>query len=574
MGKVFRGEYEETGLSVAVKVISGNTGRRATQYFHREVQAQASLVHPGVVYLLDYGTVGAEAARASGDEFLAQSPYVAMELADWGTVGELLVEDWETVQTLLIQVLEILAFTHARGVIHRDLKPDNLLLFETGSDRGRVKLADFGLAHGLGTVSDRHEEELATFSGTPFYMPPEQIRGRWRSYGPWTDLYAVGCIAWELICGRPPFVANSAMAVTLKHCTAQRPELKPDFAVPKGVQQWIHRAMAIDPARRFRRAAHAIRALRALSDAGREVVFSRADERERRDIHLLAPTVLTETGQQATASEAETEVFTRRDVERELATTLVDLDSAQTLVAKTRQRTQYQSEKQTEIADQHDAVSIPRDWRHPEDEQLPLPLVNAGLSLFELRDIPFVDREQERDRIWSRLNEVYDNQALCVIFIDGEAGVGKSRLARWSVTRVHEAGAEVTARTVHTPGGLSSAGGIAGAVRRIFRAWKLSRSECYQRLVEHLPPLGKADDLHEHDARALTELVHPTAEDARDIDGPRYRFDNPEQKSVVLTRMLTRFAQRSPPVLWFDDLQWGTETLNLVEHLVSRRRRH
>ncbi|MFU8805226.1 MAG: protein kinase domain-containing protein, partial [Bradymonadaceae bacterium] len=294
MGRVFKGQHPQTGVEVAVKVISRGADEQSRQRFRREVQAHAGLIHPNVVYLFEYGTVSAESARASGGNLVEDSPFVAMELAGAGTLRDLApVSNYSRVQRILLEVLDGLAFSHARGVIHRDIKPENLLVFQSdgqGEERMQIKLADFGIAHALEQPTEDNQE-LASVSGTPSYMAPEQGRGQWRAYGPWTDLYAVGCVAWELICGYPPFRGPSAMAILVQHLTVDRPALKPGFPVPDGLEDWIHRAMAIDRERRFECAADAARALLSIGDAPAEQPGS-SDQAASSDVSSLGPTLI------------------------------------------------------------------------------------------------------------------------------------------------------------------------------------------------------------------------------------------------------------------------------------------
>ncbi|MFB6350813.1 MAG: serine/threonine-protein kinase, partial [Bradymonadaceae bacterium] len=172
MGTVYRGKHRETGLPVAIKVVRGMTDRRrARERFHREVQAHASLVHPGIVYLFEYGEVDAATAKRSGGELRAGMPYVVMELADRGTVRNAMpLQGWDGVIRLVTQVLDALAHAHARDLVHRDLKPENFLVFGSEEAESRIKLADFGLAHATGREQESGHEEPTSSAGTPYYM--------------------------------------------------------------------------------------------------------------------------------------------------------------------------------------------------------------------------------------------------------------------------------------------------------------------------------------------------------------------------------------------------------------------
>ena len=157
------------------------------------------------------------------------------------------------------------------------------------------------------------------------------------------------------------------------------------------------------------------------------------------------------------------------------------------------------------------------------------------------------------------------------VFVAGEAGTGKSRLAEWMTTRADEVGAARIVRAVHTPEG-AAIEGLRGALERTLRTLKMDRGEVYEHLLETVRAARRDDDgLVDQDARALTEYLRPTDEGADTIDGPRFRFANARQKRAVLVRTLGRLADQRPLVLWLDDLQWGPEAVGVLEYLQERR---
>lgn len=559
MGVVYRGEHVGTGASVAIKIIHREAGAKAQPRFHQEVQAHAGLQHPGIVHLFEYGAIDEAASRASEGDLRPGDPFVAMELADRGTVRDAMpLADWSSVRRILVQVLDALAYAHARGVIHRDLKPENLLLFDANDGAGwRVKLADFGIAHAFRNEREADTQRLETAAGTPRYMAPEQFRGQWRRYGPWTDLYAVGCIAWELVCGRPPFTADNDIAVGFKHIRKPRPPLDPQFPVPETLEDWIHRAMNPDSERRFRRAADAAWALptTAFAEQRTESNSSAAaggEMRSKSDEASTEPNATTKRPLQAPTLALSALGETTPSVGDHLDNpeTGPDLD-------------------QSSVPDD-DRPPLPEDWRPAEAEGLPAPLIGAGLGLFGLREPPFVDREIERDRIWRALEDVVENGSRATVVISSEAGTGKTRLAEWMATRAHEIGAVRVIRAVHTSGGGANEG-LPGALERALRTVKMDREEVFEHLRATLPALEERDDeWTERDARALTEYLRPTDDRGDEIDGPAYQFSSPGQKYALVARVLERLARARPLLMWLDDLQWGTEALGLLEHLHER----
>lgn len=588
MGRVYRGVHRTTEVPVALKVIEGAIDPSTRRRFHREVQAHARLQHPGIVYLYEYGELGAETAAATSLE--EGSPYVAMELAERGTVRDALpASNWEVVFRWLVQILDALAYAHARGVVHRDLKPENFLLFdrdgcdERTGDGGRVKLADFGIAHAFGAERDAETDELETAAGTPLYMPPEQLHGRWRAYGPWTDVYALGCIAWELACGRPPFTGHDWLSIAVKHETQARPPLDPQFPVPDEFQSWIHRAMSVEPERRFRRAADAAWALPrgVLAEAGS---VDRADapgddsapaatKPRLSEVPTLTRTITL--ASEGAAHDPTRRLFDKTKQAEGLAETKLEGEVDGPCAA-----TQTNSDPAEEKAPKSDGASdrairileeshppIRDDWRPEQTEPMPAPLIGTGLGLLALREPPFVDRDRESDRIWENLQMVVEEGQSRFVFITGEVGIGKSRLAEWMATRAHEVGAATVLRAVHTPEG-GRRDGISAALDRTLRTLKMDRGEVYEHLCEGVPRLaGPGGRWTERDARALTEYLRPTGATAERVEGPRYRFTDARQRRALVVRILDRLSRRRPLYLWLDDLQWGADAIGVLEHL-------
>lgn len=563
MGAVYQGAHRGTGMPVALKVVHQPTDEEHRRRFHEEVQSHARLIHPGIVHLFEYGTVDSS-ADASEEPFEPGWPYIAMELAEGGTVRDVIPpSNWGEVYEIAVQFLDALGYAHARGVIHRDLKPENFLVFEaeTAAFDRRIKLADFGIAHAFGEESTRDTAALGSPIGTPLYMAPEQFGGNWRQYRPWTDLYGVGCIVWELVCGEPPLDGDELnfVEMSLLHQDAERPPLEPNFPVPRRLEAWIHRCMAVDPERRFRRAADALWNLP-------------------RTVGNTTPMVAVEN---ETSSRHETggpEVGDTADGARHLPTfetTLIlegaDEAFAQTIPDVDAPRSEL-DDATDEAADRTAPMQrppTPETWRRERTEPLPAPLVGAGLGLFGLREPPFVDRDRERDRIWRALREAEDDGVPRVVLVVGDSGSGKSRLVEWMVARSHELGAAQTMRCVQTPGGRSVGEGLPGMVRRVVRGQKLDRGEFYEHLLDELPPLGGGTVDRETDARALTELVFPTARDADTVDGPRYEFSSPDQKCALVARLLRRYSRNRLPFVWLDDAHWGDLSLAFAAHLLE-----
>jgi eukaryotic-like serine/threonine-protein kinase len=408
MGEVWAARHAPTDARVAIKVLGGfgARNRHFLAAFRNEIRAAAGLDHPSIVRVWDRGEVPTETHEATAGRIHADSPFLVMEYVSGGSLkpwcGRL---SWWELRKILIHLLDALAHAHARGLVHRDIKPENVLLT---ADRGSLKLTDFGLAHAMERASG--EERERGLVGTPRYMAPEQCRGEWRDYGPWTDFYAMGCLAYALAAGRPPFHdITSHWELVRAQSTRPPPPLDPICAVPHGFESWLLRMMAKDPSDRPQRASEAAQALERLEAVvpGHSITFSQMDEDE----------VATDP---AISSEI-TILLSRAETGR--LTTL--LEEGRTTDLETL-------ESMDDVGITLESTSmIPPDWRSGSERTRGLPMVGTGLAVYWLRSIPVVGREREQDALWRALRDVDDERRARVVLLSGPAGCGKSRLARW-----------------------------------------------------------------------------------------------------------------------------------------------
>jgi eukaryotic-like serine/threonine-protein kinase len=561
MAKVWRGRHRTQDVPVAVKVITGDLARDQTYrvYFRREVQAVARLHHPGIVSVFDYGTVDAQAAAASNHRLIAGSPYLVMELAERGSLRDCRVQTFSEFRRLIFQVLDALACAHAREVIHRDLKPENILCCQRSEQTPVWVLSDFGIAQATDTLREASSAEENAAAGTPWYMPPEQLTGRWRAAGPWTDLYALGCMAYELICGRCPFEGDNIVKVAQRHLDEPPPPLVPRFEVPKNTEQWIAGLLAKRPAERFRRAADAAWALAALGDVrpsdGQSVSQNAHDgsSPEGRTVtDVAAETLLLPTlGGVATTVDGDGSV---------------DLVSAPTAA--------YEAiERPASGLGFEPPPPVPDTWASQEALARPSQLAGAGIGLFGLREVPFVGRVRERDIIWRRLLEVVEGGCSGAVVVRGSSGVGKSKLAGWLAARAHEVGA---ARILWARHGqqATTLEGLSGMLETCLVTWRLSRRETFERIKGQLVALD-ADlagdgDVVDAEARALTELAHASSKAADESTELSYVFSSNTERFATITRLFSRLSQERPLVVILDDIQWGGDALGLLEYALDK----
>jgi len=241
---VYLARQTDLGRLVALKELSAVqvADPSAARRFVRESRLAGSLNHPNVVTVHDY--------------FEDQgTPYIAMEYLERGSLRPLMHDlTFGQIAGVLEGLLAGLGFAHERGIVHRDLKPENLLI----SPEGRVKIADFGIAK----VTDAALAGTAltvkgTTIGTPTYMAPEQAMGQ--DIGPWTDLYALGVIAFELLGGRPPFdTSGTPMAILLRHVNDRPLELAAlESSVDPRLSDWVAKLLVKEPEDRTQSAASA-----------------------------------------------------------------------------------------------------------------------------------------------------------------------------------------------------------------------------------------------------------------------------------------------------------------------------
>lgn len=257
MGSVYRALDRFTGHPVALKVLRARGGLEVER-FAREAQVLAELSHPAIVRFVAHG-------RTLDDE-----PYLALEWIDGENLADRLARAGLTVAESLIlgaRVAEALGAAHRRGVVHRDVKPSNLLL--AGGRVEDVKVVDFGIARtGSG---DRTLTQTGAMIGTPGYMAPEQARGEKRVDAR-VDVFALGCVLFRCLTGKKPFDADDAMATLLKLVLEDAPRLG-DFCseAPPELEALVARMLTKDPAGRPADGAEVARAIEAIErrDGGR-----------------------------------------------------------------------------------------------------------------------------------------------------------------------------------------------------------------------------------------------------------------------------------------------------------------
>lgn len=245
MSEVHRGLDTRLGRDVAIKVLRADLARdpQFQMRFRREAQNAAALNHPAIVAVYDTGEV-------SGDS--GPLPYIVMEFVDGQTLREIVKTSGPMTQQQVIEVMadvcNALDFSHRHQIIHRDVKPANIMINRAGA----VKVMDFGIARALG--EGQNVTQTAAVIGTAQYLSPEQARGE--AVDARSDVYAAGCVLFELLSGEPPFTGDSPVAVAYQHVREdpKRPsELNP--SIPPALDAVVLKALSKNPANRYQSAA-------------------------------------------------------------------------------------------------------------------------------------------------------------------------------------------------------------------------------------------------------------------------------------------------------------------------------
>jgi serine/threonine-protein kinase len=238
---------ERDGRVVALKVLHPELlASSAADRFLREIRLAAQLQHPNIAPLLGSGEQGWAVYYTMA---YVEGPSLRERL----TTGPLGIEETGRLASDLLSALE---HAHQRGIVHRDVKPDNIVLSSTGA-----VLLDFGIARAVETIGAEQLTRSGITLGTSQYMSPEQVQGL-RALGPPTDLYSMACVLYECLAGRPPFVHANEFMVLRQHLTEKPVSLSQLVpGVPEAMAQGIERALAKAPEERWQSAGEMRKAL-------------------------------------------------------------------------------------------------------------------------------------------------------------------------------------------------------------------------------------------------------------------------------------------------------------------------
>lgn len=485
VGDVWLAQHREGGGHCAIKILhsEGDTRGSAERSFNREVRAMAKLSHPSVIEVYDYG-------RTRGG-----SPFVAIENVPGHSLAKYVKGSWTWGQLwgVIDSLLAGLNHAHSRELIHRDLKPNNVLVIPMVSGGGAVKIVDFGIAL---TTPDANRVSRR-IEGTPAYIAPEAAQGEISAIGPWTDLYSFGVILYEILTGRLPFYGRNLLS---HHQHTPPPELRirSHVEAPPELLPIVSRLLNKLPAARYR----SVAALR-------------------RDLALL-----------------------QLPQEIEPLPELMDDEDA------------YIDFSLDASIDFSLDEPIPASY----EQEILTPMTSmVGVGLFHLRPPPLVGRKSSQEELETAAQAVLDGSGPKVVLIEGEAGLGKSRLVDWLRSRVEEWGLMQVCTVRSEP--QRSGGGLRQAVLRMLGAPQATPTQ-----AEKVLEVCFQDAEARANARAA---LWP--ESVRTISANEASLDL-EQRPRIAAQLLVDLAREHPLMFWADDAHWSPEgrILRLMSVLADR----
>jgi len=271
MGIVFLGEHERIARRAAIKILAPEFAENAEilERFFTEARATSLIRHPAIVEVLDCGVLPG-----------GRQPYIVMEYLHGETLAAHLertgVLPWPRACATVRQLAEGLGAAHRHGIVHRDVKPANIMLIADpatpAAPATQVKLLDFGVAKLLHDTPFVARPVPGKLLGTPRYMAPEQYGGE-EGIDARTDIYALGCVLFEMICGQPPFLDPSLSQLIHAHRWRNAPSASSYVALPSSLDRLIDSMLAKRPANRPADMAEVAEALRVLLERGEDATL-------------------------------------------------------------------------------------------------------------------------------------------------------------------------------------------------------------------------------------------------------------------------------------------------------------
>ena len=563
---VWLGRNTSSGTLAAVKVITNgtSTGNEMIPFFVREVRALASMRHPNILNLLDYGVVSDAAAEASRGELPARSPYLVFEYAGGGGVdarrGQM---DWPELLSLLRAVLRGLAHAHARGIIHRDVKPENMLFPTEERLADEVRLADFGIAH----IAPAYNISRGRFVfwtgervvGTPAYMAPEQVDQDWIAYGPHTDLYSLGIIAWELACGRLPWPGTTYMQLAHHHRRSRLPPLDPQFEVPDAFERWVQRMTQKQPAERFPHAIDALTELNRLVTGQGHPVRTVADNQVTQKFARMSASQLTPPLPAELPFRVPTPI-TGAQVSHTPLDAWSTVDTAATLQLVPAGGQRHRAGRA--VVYRALVPEPPSEPPTPSELAEFAGVLSANTRVRDLIPPVPIDTAKDRRSMWSALQRVWATGTPETIVLEFRPDNGATALARWLAQTGDEFGVASVIRVTHHVSAVATDGFAFGLAAR-FRLFGYPEEWLNEQLVGKLTALGFSEP--QQNQQLASWIVSHSRLEGHVAGTP------PQPTEAVRTQLLLllrRLAEDRPLIVWCEGASADGDTQRFIEDLL------
>jgi serine/threonine protein kinase len=273
MGIIYKAHDQWMDRTIAIKMLHQHLVHdpQSIQRFNQEAKAAGNIEHPNVIQAYDFGVAPD-----------TEQPFLVMEYLQGRSLSEVIEAenriDYERSVNIFIQACEALAAAHAKDVLHRDLKPSNIMLIQTKDQPDFVKIVDFGIAKMMpGSGKEMQLTQTGEVFGSPLYMSPEQFVGR--KVDRRSDIYAMGCVMYEALMGKPPIVGEHVLETMYKHMN-EKPkkfaEVRPELKISPKVEAIVLRCLEKDPDQRFQ----------TMSELHDELNLTKAGFKDRRPFHV------------------------------------------------------------------------------------------------------------------------------------------------------------------------------------------------------------------------------------------------------------------------------------------------
>ncbi|GEM_PF-5942589 len=527
MGEVYLAFDQHVRREVALKLIRPELSMepKMRRRFYKEARAFSYLKHENIVEIFDFGQ--------SNDGRL----YLSMEYVKGESLRDLrkLALPTSVVIDLVCQLLDALAHAHARGIVHRDLKSENVLV-KMRDAKLMVKLVDFGLA-ALPQFAAGHETGSGAILGTPGYMAPEQVRGNRGTVGPATDVYSIGIILFEILSGELPFSGRTGIETILAHINQAIPPLTllPHLRPVEGLEELIRKALAKKPWDRFVNAAEFRSALLALNVVEeplpdipelKQLAYMSLNTNE--DVDSIAPTEDFSVLRQGTRA----------------------FDSG--------------SYRYPSSLPESSEISVERS-----NETYGSSISTRGSGLTdELKiRVGMVGRAAE-EAILRGYYDALSKGSGGVYFIRAPFGMGKSRLLRNTLQAFSSLPIKIFSAS-YTRERPTARDGMRGIFTQILACEKIEDEDLFAHLRDLLRPVGLYD---EKNILAMIRYLRPSPqmELAQDQRITGLQAADLSVETEYLNKILQAFSEETPLLLAIDDIHWGaTDSLYLLE-LISQ----